>query len=209
MFTEPVLLLPPSFLPSAAYYAALMAAPRVVIDETMKYDKRAKSVHRTAIDTTHGVSTLTIPVERPDSSKTTWNRVNVSGHGEWWRTIKSTLATNFGPAPFFEYYRDLFDSELTESSVGNPVTSLDLALDAVIRRLLGLTTPVSSVPDSRDTSFIDMRRADFSGPTLHLPGAYIQLAPELKPGRSILDPLFRLGGDETRRLIEQSISRRQ
>lgn len=205
MFTEPVLFLPPAFLPPAAYYAAMLAVRRALIDESMRYDKRAKSVHRTFLATTHGVSALTVPVERPESSRTAWNRVNVSGHGQWWRTMRSTLATAFGPSPFFEYYRDLFDSELSEKAVGAPVTGLDLALDSEIRRLLSLPTLVSASADPRDSVFIDLRRVDFFHDPIELPGFSIRVAPELSPGRSILEPLFRLGADETRRLLHQSV----
>ncbi len=208
MFSDPVLLLPPAFLPTAAYYAAMLASRRAVIDSGMRYDKRAKSVHRTFLQTTHGVTNLTVPVERPVSSRTSWDTVNVSGHGQWWRTMRSTLATVFGATPFFEYYRDRFDAELSENAVGKPVTSLDFSLDAALRRLLRLPTLVSAATDSRDRVFTDLRRTDFMSGDLEIPGYTISLPDELAPGRTILEPLFRLGADETRRLLQESLKPR-
>lgn len=201
MYPLTVPVLAPAFLPPAAYYAVMAAYPVAVIDTSLRYDKRAKTVHRTVVADSHGQRHLTVPIARPATSRTDWANVRISAHGNWWLTMRATLATIYGSTPFFNYYRDEFDRLLTPESVGEPITNLVIDLDAVIRRLLGLPTALSVVADPRDTA-IDMSRVDFYCPTVVTPAGTLTIPDELAPGHTILDPLFRLGGDELRIMLQ-------
>lgn len=198
MIKSTTVILPPAYMAPAAYYAAMIGADCVVIDTSLRHDRRAKAVHRTVLDGAHGPQFLTVPVTPPKGR--TWHDVEVSSHGRWWHVQTSTLSTLFGPTPFFDYYRADITGPLTEALVGHPVTDLDIAVDMKIRRLLGITAVMSVALDPRMTAdmVVDMRRVDFYD--VDMPG-------ELYPGRSVLRALFELGGDELhRRLAEADIA---
>lgn len=205
MFNDAVIILPPAFLPPPLYYAVMLGARRVVIDTEMAYNKRAKSVHRTLVTQSHGPKFLTVPVSHPESSRTTWSAITVSDHNQWWSTMTSTLATIYGSTPFFEYYRDDFEKLLSEKNVGESITTLDLELDALIRRILKIPTRLSTVLDSRDASICDLRNADFRLSEIVTPEFCVSLVEELNPSLSIIEYLFNLGADETSRLLRSSV----
>lgn len=215
MIKGTTVILPPAYMAPAAYYAAMVGADCIVIDTGMRYDRRAKAVHRTIVDGAHGSLFLTVPVTPPKGR--TWHDVGVSSHGRWWHVQTSTLATLFGPTPFFDYYRADITASMTEDAVGLPITDLDIAIDMQIRRLLGITAAMSVAVDPRacaagdidsrsqygqygdDSKIVDMRRVDFYN---------IEMPAELYPGRSVLRALFELGGDEVyRSLVHTDIAK--
>lgn len=147
-----VVVLPPRYLGSVEYYAAMAAANVAVIDINMRYDKRRKDVHRCTIAGTHGPLQLTVPVNTPhgltDASGArrvlTWQDIPVSAHNHWWTLHQNALESAYGRCPYFEHYYPDIRAILDDRWVGQPVTLLDTALDALIRRQLGLTTRLSA-----------------------------------------------------------------
>lgn len=160
-----IVILPPLFLPPAGYFSAMSCADLAVIDVAMRYDKRAKAVHRTVVEGLHGPLKLTVPVSTPRTSRCVWEEVCVSGHAEWYRTLRSTFDTLYDPTPFYEYMRDDILGCLTGRAVGRPITDVDVELIIALRRLGQINTPLSVTLDSRhpcpDDTVTDLRAHDW------------------------------------------------
>lgn len=191
--------LPPQYCGSCAYYAVLASYPRVIIHDGMRYDKRFKSTHRTAVADTRGVLELTVPVAKPQStSSATWNDATVSTHGAWWNIHLTALESAYGRTPFFEFYVDDFLPFFRHEVCGQSITDYDAAIDATIRRLLGINTEVHHIIYNYNKelpeNIVDLRRADFN--TLAPVPPYYQVRASrlgFIPNLSILDLLFNLG----------------
>lgn len=137
------LLLPPQFLGSTGYYAAIASADRVVVDTSMRFDKRFKSPHRTPIADANGLIMVNVPIVRPQSlSSARWNEVEVSGHNGWWNIAVTALRSAYGRTPFYEYYEDDFLPLISSDAVGMRLMDLDCDLDRLIRRLAQIDTRV-------------------------------------------------------------------
>ena len=131
------LILPPRYLAPAAWYAAVAAADRVTVDTSMRFDKRAKEVHRCVVADTHGPMQLTVPIVKPVSmTRASWADIEISGHGSWWHQHWVTLQSAYGRTPFFEFYADDFRPFYSPDVAGMKLVDYDMALDALVRRLL-------------------------------------------------------------------------
>lgn len=162
-----IVLLPPLFIPPARYFSLMAKADIAVIDTTMRYDKRRKAVHRTVVSGKEGApSWLTVPVSTSNTTGRSWDDIRVSGHGEWWRVMRLTLATLFGPTPFFHLYKDEIFATICPEAVGRSICDFDIDLILTMRRFLGITTPLSVTLDERyatdsDVTVTDFRAHDF------------------------------------------------
>ena len=192
---EVTILLPPRFLGSVDYYAAMAAHRRAVIDTSMPFNKRQKSTHRAEILDANGDAMVTVPIEKPASmSQARWSDINVSAHGAWWNVAVTALRSAYGRTPFFEFYFDDFMPLLSASAAGRPLMELDADLDSLLRRLLGIDTEVSyGSPESVSGPVADYRShpLDFLRPC-----EYYQLRAArhgFRPGLSAVDLLFNLG----------------
>ena len=160
-----IVLLPPLYLPPEGYFGAMANADLAVIDTSMRYDKRFKVVRRTQLDN-ECKQRLTVPVTPGKSGSTYAETCRVSPHGRWWRVHRLTMETLYGPTPWFDLYKsDLFDI-ISEDAVGRLVADLDIDLILIIRRLKGITTPLSTSLDPRyltdnDVNIEDLRYHDF------------------------------------------------
>ncbi len=192
-------LLPPRLFPEIGYYALMASYPEAVIDVTMRYDKRAKAVHRYRIADTRGPLELTVPVVRPEGATSAagvpWAAVGVSAHGRWWEVHRTALESAYGRTPFFEFYIDrlapLFAPRPLPGDACETVGDLVLRADAAVRAILGISTRVSAILTVPAPS-ADFRRL--------LPAfdyrPYWQLRADrlgYLPGMSILDLIFNLG----------------
>ena len=101
---DKVALLPPQLFGSVAYYAAMAQYRKAVVDTSLRYDKRFKSVHRYSIADARGELRLTVPVSRPEGAflagNLTWRDVTVSAHGRWWEVHLQALESAYGRTPF-------------------------------------------------------------------------------------------------------------
>lgn len=134
---------------SIGYYALAAAFGSSGFDFSARFDKRQKSVHRTAIADTHGVVELTVPLARPHSEggiRPLWREVKISDHGDWWHVHRVTLESAYGRTPFFEFYIDRFLPVLTTGVVDRfpTVAALDGEIDRQIREILLLPPAVES-----------------------------------------------------------------
>lgn len=196
MSRPPLAVLPPRLFGSTDWYDLMTSYQAVYIDYDMRYDKRAKAVHRYDIADTRGRLALTVPVSRPDgfsSGNLRWTDVSVSAHGRWWEVQRIALESAYGGTPFFEYMYPSLAPLFTPRPLDNPESITDLCrrADHELRRLAGISTFVlDKLPDG--ITFDDYRRA----PVPPSDRIYRQLRADTLgfiPGLSLLDRLFNTG----------------
>lgn len=144
-FPDATIELPLQYFGSIGHYALMSAFGHVVIDDTARFDKRFKSAHRCVIADTRGPLQLTVPVRKTTGpgahTPLRWSDIAISDHGQWWQDIDVSLASAYGRTPFYEFYIDrlrrFFDRHTPEAFAS--VAELDIASDAAIRAILGLT----------------------------------------------------------------------
>lgn len=144
LFPERTILLPPRMLGGTDYYAAIQAYGRVIIDNSMRFNKRMKEVHRCSIIGANEPERITVPIEKPVSmTAALWSDIMISPHNAWWNSAWTALRSAYGRTPFFEFYADDFEPFFRSSAAGTSITRFNSGLDTLIRNLLGCTTPVS------------------------------------------------------------------
>lgn len=207
-------------LPGLDWYRRLAGADIAVIDDSLRYDKRRKELHRFTVADDKGPFRITIPVSRPAESTPAevqpqrphllWRDVRVSDHNHWWQQLSSAMATAYGGTPWFDYLWPDFADILGEDAVGQPVTTVCLALDAHVRQLLRLPVRVSAtIPPvlPSDAIVTDLRRslhADSDDSDTDTLPRYRQVREDTVgfiPGLSVLDVLFNEGPDATAALL--------
>ena len=94
---------PIAYWGSVSYYKALVSARNVVFEVEETYRKQSCR-NRCSILTASGVLDLSIPVIKPNGSKSLSKEVLISNDEDWrkthWRAIKSAYASS----PYFEHY---------------------------------------------------------------------------------------------------------
>lgn len=184
----------PQYFASVDYYAALARTRKAVIDRDVRYDKRAKDVHRCEIVDTRGRVMLTVPVSKGAEHIDRWAQMNVSAHDRWWERHVTALESAYGRTPFFEFYIDRFLPFIGEGVVGRPIVDVDIEIDRILRDTLLIDTEVTydaSAIDPSETT--DYRRNPLPDAGI---GTYWQIRSDrlgFEPGLSVLDLLFSLG----------------
>lgn len=193
-FPDRRILLAPRYFGSIDYYASMAAFGSAVVDTSMHFDKRRKETHRCLIADTRGELMLTVPIEKPSGRG--WADVKVSAHGAWWNVHRVALESAYGRTPFFEFYIDRFLPFLRERipGQGEGVIALDGAIDAVVRDILLIDSPVSySAVRNVGSDDCDCRQGEM--PVSCTMPYYQVRAAKLGfiSGLSILDLIFNLG----------------
>ena len=147
--------MPLALFPPVEYFARLASYATAVIDDTARYDKRRKEVHRYDVADTRGRLSLTVPVAKPPKGllprPLMWRDMKISTHGDWWHTHRVTLESAYGRTPFFEFYidrlarfmssdtPDIFDSiaDMTCRATRAVVDILGLKTTLILRSQLG------------------------------------------------------------------------
>ena len=167
-------------------------AERSVIAAGVRYDKRAKAVHRYEIIDARGRLQLTVPLGKPHGANggATWGDCPVSTHDQWWHRHITALESAYGRTPYFEFLIDKF-SGVFRSPEDWPVwpNAIDLIREAneVVCRILSIEQPEYDF--SADT------RPEISVTSEDFP-RYWQVREHLHgfhPGLSVLDLIFNLG----------------
>jgi hypothetical protein len=98
------------YLPSVAYFSALVPVDEIVLERWEHYEKQSYR-NRSHILTSQGVSVLTVPVTSRQRKAYT-KEVKIDYSQKWlnnhWRSIISAYAK----APYFEYYADELENLL-------------------------------------------------------------------------------------------------
>ncbi len=203
-------ILPPLYFAPVSWYALCSRYERVIIDTSMRADRRYKAVHRTAIAAT-GVTADTQAGQAPlmltaaicrHNSPAPLNTILLSDHDRWWEKHARSIATAYGRTPYFEYLWPRFAELLNDSLPGTALVELNLAIDSIVREMLAIDTPVS-IP--LDDAYDDKPEQPYISPRhISLPDACDFRSEDFYCGDgtlSILDPLFRLGPDATHKLL--------
>ena len=160
-FPDKAIVMPLRLFGSVEYYAAMSAFGTVYIDDTTRFDKRQKAVHRYSIIDTQGPLDLTVPIAKPKVSpkapidlatpnvveegrKATWRDIALSSHGNWQHVHDVSLASPYGRTPFYEFYADRLKSFFAEDVVYSfeSIADYDLAADSLVRIILGFENRV-------------------------------------------------------------------
>ena len=194
-FPDTTLTLPIQFFGSVDYYATMAAAGRAVIDDTARFDKRFKSAHRCDIADTRGLLRLTVPIRKPDDRqegrRLTWADIRISDHGQWWHDAATSIASAYGRTPFYEFYIDRlarFFSRTTPEEFAS-VAELDKAVDAAVRKILGINTAIGYASEGAAPE-------GQGGQVEVTPLPYYQVRAQklgFMPHLSILDLIFNMG----------------
>lgn len=193
---ESLLILPPRYMGSAAYYALVNAFGKVTVDTGMRFDKRQKDTHRATIADTHGVRRLTVPIEKPVSmTGARWSDITISSHGSWWHAHWETLKSGYGRTPFFEYYADDFEPLFREDPARSPLMEFNRRLDSIIRRLMLIESEVVYGGEiSHDGPIVDLRKGIPAEMVRDVPYYQVRaLRHGFIPGLSAVDMLFNMG----------------
>lgn len=186
-------ILPPAYMGSLTRYALIGAYGSVLIDNTLRTDKRRKEIHRATVVDTRGVLNLTVPLQSPLPRR--WSEALVSGHGRWQQVHIITLASAYGRTPFYEFYADRLNSLIEGAVEGSRLTDLTTAMECLMCRFLGLQEPQFAVEEpSLGPGDVDLRRTSL--PDAGLPYHQVRaLRLGFQPGMSVIDALCNLGNE--------------
>lgn len=96
-----------AYLAPVGYYAHLLAADKVWVEQ---YDHYMKQTYRNRciIAGPSGKIDLTVPTVKPDTLKCPTKDIRISDHGNWRHLHLYALESAYGNTPYYEYYRDDF-----------------------------------------------------------------------------------------------------
>lgn len=180
---------PINYFGSLLYYKELVKYDHVLFEINETFPKQTYR-NRCDILSANGIISLTVPVNKPNGSKSTTSDILLDDSKRWrethWRSIRSAYSS----APFFEHYgpeiEDLLFSE-QETLVG---LSVDLSM--LILELLEFPIKIELNSDFSIQNDFDVLSRKQTGKEFEK-APYIQVFPSEKsfyPAISILDALF-------------------
>lgn len=187
-------LFPTAYFGSIAYFQLIMQHERIAIEVWDTFPKQTFR-NRCVILSAQGPLRLTLPVEKPNGSKTLTNDICVVEGEEWrnnhWRAIKSAYAS----APYFEHYSSeiealIFTRERNLVKYNQLITETIIGLfdHTVLVEPTSDFLPISDpASDFRTVDFESMNVRDFQS----VPYTQVLFQhPHFQPNPSILDLLF-------------------
>ena len=185
-----------SYLGPVSYYKQIANSQSVVIEQHDNYIKQTYR-NRCRIASSNGIMDLSIPVQKCEM-KCRMKDVRIAYSGNWqqihWRAIESAYSSS----PFFEYYRDDFESFFQIKK--EFLIDLNTELQSFMLKLMDISTPIEFTTEYKNLfseKELDLR--DFFHPKKDHPY-------ELKPyyqvfwhkfgfqkDLSIIDLLFNMG----------------
>lgn len=98
---------PTAYFGSIAYYQQLFRFETVAIEQWDTFPKQTFR-NRCTIPTANGIQRLTVPVEKPNGSKSLTKEIRLSEQQDWRKIQWRTLFSAYGSSPYFEHYaRDI------------------------------------------------------------------------------------------------------
>jgi hypothetical protein len=96
-----------AYLAPIEYYMQMYNSSRTVIEREDNYIKQTYR-NRCVIASANGLQTLSIPVVKPDTTKSLSRDMRIAEHGHWQHLHWQAIVSAYNSTPFFEYYADDF-----------------------------------------------------------------------------------------------------
>lgn len=196
-----MMLLSSFYLAPIEYYAALFHAGKVTIEIHDSYRKQSYR-NRCIIGGANGPLALSIPVEKPEKTKSRMKDIRIAEHGEWRHLHWNAIVSAYNSTPFFQYFEE--DFRPFYESKFKFLHDFNEELRQLICRFIGIETPYSYTSEyvkKPSSNTIDLREIiDPKKPPSYETDGYYQVFAEkwgFTPNLSIIDLLFNLG-NETR-----------
>ena len=187
------------YLAPIEYYSVLFSAEQTLIEIHDNYQKQSYR-NRCMIAGANGATSLSIPIEKPTTTKCKMKDIRISEHGNWRHLHWNAIISAYNSSPFFEYYEDDFRPFYEKKQ--SFLHDFNEELRQLICRLIGIETPVSytdtyiqTAPDVA-TDFRELIHPKKT-PTAETP-VYYQVFAEKNgfiPNLSIVDLLFNKGNE--------------
>jgi len=187
------------YLAPIEYYSALFRAESALIEIHDSYQKQSYR-NRCQIAGANGAISLSIPIEKPTTTKCKMKDIRLSEHGNWRHLHWNAIISAYNSSPFFEYYEDDFRPFYEKKQTF--LHDFNEELRQLICRLIGIQTPLSHTETYIQT--ISDNATDFrelihpkKTPIAETP-VYYQVFAEKNgfiPNLSIVDLLFNMGSE--------------
>lgn len=199
------------YLPSLEYFTCLLNFEQVFIEREEHFQKQSFR-NRCYIRGANKVQKLSIPVKK-GSQKTKIKDVQIDNQQKWqnehWRSIHSA----YGKAPFFEYFKDQFESVFSKSNIC--LFDLNYELLTLCLNILQVSVNISFTSEyvkNYDSGFYDARstihpKKNYKTNSFYQPFPYYQIfGKEFVPNLSIIDLIFCEGINSRQILFDSRIA---
>lgn len=196
---------PATYFGSIEFFRALAKHPQVILEAKEHFPKQSYR-NRCDILSANGILSLSIPVERPNGSKTSMDEVLIPNAENWrarhWRSVKSAYQS----APFFDHY-GMEVEELIMNSENNLLNFNTRIIERVISwlDLEIFVEPSRTFHPPVETDPRDIFGRKGSAQPFEI-APYIQVFPgaeSYKSSLSILDPIMCLGPMARNLIVEK------
>ena len=178
---------PTAYFGSIAYFKALCSYDQVIVESNETFPKQTLR-NRTLINTANGHLRLSVPVEKPNGSKSVTGEILLSDRSKWraehWRAIK----TAYSSSPYFDHY-GMEVEDLINSDKPNLV---EFNTEITIRVLKWLDLEIKLIPSSSYKTQDSMDYRSHFKSSESSPSPYIQVfeTEAYNDSLSILDAVF-------------------
>jgi hypothetical protein len=128
-------ILQPGYLPWLGFFEQMYRSDIFVLYDDVQYDKESWR-NRNRIKTANGVQWLTVPVLVRFSERPLITDVRINNEVSWRRKHLSSIKQNYGKAPFFKDYNELFEEAYSRD--WDFLLDLDLYFIMKLAKCLGM-----------------------------------------------------------------------
>lgn len=196
-----VTLLSSLFLAPIEYYYALNRCNKAIIEINDNYQKQSYR-NRCIIAGANGPLPLSIPIEKPKSTKSLMKDIRIAEHGNWRHLHWNAITSAYNSTPFFQYYEDdfrpFYEKKITF------LHDFNEQLRTLICRLTGIETEITYTETyitEISESLVDLRETIHpKRPSEFITRPYYQVFSDklgFQNNLSILDLLFNMGNEST------------
>lgn len=107
--TLPTIILPSAYLPNLVYFAHLLNAEQIIIEQHQNYIKQTYT-NRCHILGANGIQVLSIPVVKIHHTKQAINQVQINYEEDWQKQHWLAFQSAYGKSAFWFYYKDYFEA---------------------------------------------------------------------------------------------------
>ena len=209
-----VVYLTTAYLAPVEYYAHMLAADKVWVEQHDHYMKQTYR-NRCIIAGPSGRIDLTVPTVKPDCLKCPTKDIRISDHGNWRHLHFYALESAYGHTPYFEYYRDDFVPFYEKKY--DYLIDFNEALQEMICALIDMQPCMKRTSEyikEVDNGALDLREVIHPKHDYAMEDEVFKVVPYYQvfqeklgfiPNLSIVDLLFNLG-PESLLLLKQSIN---